>query len=30
MAKSEPVDASAVPEKGEKKEGAGRRKKKVI
>ena len=27
MAKSEPVDASAVPEKGEKKEGAGRRKK---
>ena len=27
MAKSDPVDASAVPEKGEKKEGAGRRKK---
>src|SRR5213595_1233710 len=27
MAKSEPVDASAVPEKGEKKEGTGKRKK---
>ena len=27
MAKAEPVDASAVPEKGEKKEGTGKRKK---